>query len=61
MIYFTSNHRVKKLTFLSKLWMTPVAYTLKYLAGGITYVADRFDEKVATAIITNNTIQGDVK
>lgn len=52
MIYFTSKHRVKRLSLLKKLWMTPSAYVLKYLAGGICYVADKFDEKVAFELVS---------
>lgn len=51
MVFFTSRHRVKKLGLVERLWMTPVAYVLKYIAGGITYVADKFDEKVTMEIL----------
>lgn len=61
MVFFTSNHRVKKLSFLSKLWMTPVAYALKYLAGGVMFAADKFDEKVTLEILTKTTVKGDKK
>jgi hypothetical protein len=60
MVFFASRHRVKKLPFLQKVWMTPVAYALKYLAGAIIYLADRFDEKVTFALVTN-TCKGDVR
>ena len=40
--------------------MTPVAYALKYLAGAIIYLADKFDEKVTYAI-TNTLCEGDVR
>lgn len=31
--------------------MTPVAYGLKYLAGTVIYIADKFDEKVRFEIL----------
>lgn len=40
--------------------MTPVAYALKYLAGAVIYLADRFDEKVTYAL-TNTLREGDVR
>ena len=51
MIYFTSKNRVRKLPFLQKLWMAPVAYILKYSAGGVLLLADKFDAKVVCALI----------
>lgn len=60
MVFFASRHRVKKLPFLQKVWMTPVAYALKYLAGAVIYLADRFDEKVTYAL-TNTLREGDVR
>ena len=51
MIFFSSKHRIKDLSFLNKLWMTPVAYGLKYLAGTVIYIADKFDEKVRFEIL----------
>lgn len=58
MVFFASRHRVNKLSILKKLWMTPVAYSLKYIAGAITYIADRFDEKVTLEILKKTTVQG---
>ncbi|MUG00786.1 hypothetical protein ECC01_06855 [Bacillus tequilensis] len=60
MVFFSSRHRVSKLSFLSKLWMTPVAYVLKFLAGGVMHMADKFDEKVTLAIVSNTTFKGDI-
>ncbi len=51
MIFFSSKHQIKDLSFLNKLWMTPVAYGLKYLAGTVIYIADKFDEKVRFEIL----------
>lgn len=61
MVFFSSKHRVKKLSFFSKVWMTPVAYTLKYVAGAISFIADKFDEKVTLEIVTKTTYQGGKK
>lgn len=61
MVFFASKHRVRKLSFLSKLWMTPVAYALKNLAGVVMFVADKFDEKVTLEILTKTTMQGEKK
>lgn len=52
MVFFASRHRVKKLPFLQKAWMTPVAYALKYLAGAVLFLADKFDEKVTYALVS---------
>lgn len=60
MVFFASRHRVSKLGFMSKLWMTPVAYVLKYVAGGIMYMADKFDEKVTLEIVSKTTVKGDM-
>lgn len=54
MVFFTSHHRVKTLPLHKRLWMTPVAYILKYLAGGVMVVADKFDDKVTFDILTNH-------
>ncbi|OMQ06790.1 hypothetical protein BXO87_01935 [Bacillus sp. GZB] len=61
MVFFSSRHRVNKLSFLSKLWMTPAAYLLKFLAGGVISMADKFDEKVTLAIVSNTTLKGDIQ
>lgn len=53
MVFFTSRHRVKNLGLVERLWMTPVAYILKYIAGGITFVADKFDEEVTAKLVVN--------
>lgn len=60
MVFFASRHRVKNLPFLQKVWMTPVAYALKYLAGALLFLSDKFDEKVALALVTH-TREGDVR
>ncbi|KZR57537.1 hypothetical protein [Pseudobacillus badius] len=59
MVFFASRHRVKGLPLHKRLWMTPVAYILKYMAGGVMVLADKFDEKVTFDIITNT--KGDVE
>lgn len=58
MVFFTSKNRVAKLSFIKKLWMTPTAYILKYLAGGVLFLADRFDEKVTFEILTKTSYEG---
>lgn len=60
MVFFASRHRVKNLPFLQKVWMTTVAYALKYLAGALVFLSDKFDEKVTLALLTN-TRKGDVR
>lgn len=61
MVFFASKHRVRQLSALQKLWMTPVAYSLKYIAGGVMFLADRFDERVTSSILKKTTFKGDIK
>lgn len=53
MVFFASKHRVKNLPMYKKLVMYPAAYILKYLAGGIIYLADKFDESVTVSLVNN--------
>lgn len=61
MVFFTSRHRVKKLGLSERLWMTPVAYVLKYIAGGVTFIADKFDEEVTAKLVVNAISHKEVK
>lgn len=54
MVFFTSNNRVKNLPLHKRLWMTPIAYVLKFLAGGVMVAADKFDDKVTFEILTSH-------
>lgn len=58
MVFFTSKHRVKQLPLYKKVVLYPIAYVLKYLAGGVIYVADKFDEVVTFEILSNTDYNG---
>lgn len=58
MVFFTSRAKVKKLHILKRLWMTPVAYALKYMAGTVMYLGEKFDTKVAFEILLNTRTAG---
>ncbi|MDQ0176241.1 hypothetical protein J2S08_002078 [Bacillus chungangensis] len=61
MVFLTSEYRVKKLPCYQKLWMYPIAYILKYIAIGVTFMADKFDERVTYEILTKTTYEGKVR
>lgn len=52
MVFFASKHRVKQLPIYKQVALYPVAYTLKYLAGGIVYLGDKFDKLVVSELLT---------
>ena len=60
MVFFTSKQRVKNLPFYKKVAMYPAAYVLKFLAGGLVFLADKFDETVTVALLSNEKLKEDI-
>ena len=61
MVFFASKHRVNQLPMVKKVIMYPIAYALKYMAGAVTYLADRFDEAVTFEIMSHTKFNGGLK
>lgn len=59
MIFFTSAKRVKELPLHKKVILYPIAYMLKFGAGAVIHLADKFDEVVTYELITIR--EGEVK
>ena len=53
MVFYSSFHKVKKLSLLNKVWMYPTAFVLKKVANGVVSLVDKFDERVTLSILIN--------
>lgn len=53
MVFFSSKHRVKNLSVVTKLWAYPVAYTLKAISQAVVKCVDKFDETLTMEMILN--------